>query len=128
MSNYTLDFESSLKEIEDKIDSIKATGIKTGMDVTDAVTKLEDQLSEEKKILYANLSRWERVQLARHPKRPYSSDYISRIPDFWLELHGERYFTDDIMKQLEDAVFQEFNYGSKKGEKDEKRKKGQIEP
>jgi len=95
MSNYTLDFESSLKEIEDKIDSIKATGIKTGMDVTDAVTKLEDQLSEEKKILYANLSRWERVQLARHPKRPYSSDYISRITDYWLELHGDRYFSDD---------------------------------
>ena len=95
MSNYTLDFESSLKEIEDKIDSIKATGIKTGMNVTDAVTKLEDQLSEEKKILYANLSRWERVQLARHPKRPYSSDYISRITDYWFELHGDRYFSDD---------------------------------
>ena len=95
MSNYTLDFESSLKEIEDRIDSIKATGIKTGMDVTDAVTKLEDQLSEEKKILYANLSRWERVQLARHPKRPYSSDYISRITDYWFELHGDRCFSDD---------------------------------
>ena len=95
MSNYTLDFESSLKEIEDKIDSIKATGIKTGMDVTDAVTKLEDQLLEEKKILYTNLSRWERVQLARHPKRPYSSDYISRITDYWFELHGDRYFSDD---------------------------------
>ena len=95
MSNYTLDFESSLKEIEDKIDSIKATGIKTGMDVTDAVTKLENQLSEEKKILYANLSRWERVQLARHPKRPYSSDYISRITDYWFELHGDRHFSDD---------------------------------
>ncbi len=95
MSNYTLDFESSLKEIEDKIDSIKAPGIKTGMDVSDAVTKLEDQLLEEKKILYANLSRWERVQLARHPKRPYSSDYISRITDYWFELHGDRYFSDD---------------------------------
>ena len=95
MSNYTLDFESSLKEIEDKIDSIKATGIKTGMDVSDAVRKLEVQLLEEKKILYANLSRWERVQLARHPKRPYSSDYISRITDYWFELHGDRYFSDD---------------------------------
>ena len=95
MSNYTLDFESSLKEIEDKIDSIKATGIKTGMDVTDAIIKLEDQLSEEKKFLYSNLSRWERVQLARHPKRPYSSDYISRITDYWFELHGDRYFSDD---------------------------------
>ena len=55
MSNYTLDFEASLKEIEDKIDSIKATGIKAGMDVSDAVSKLEDQLLEEKKILYLNI-------------------------------------------------------------------------
>ena len=95
MSNYTLDFESPLREIEDKIDSIKSTGIKTGMDVTEAVQKLEEQLTNEKKILYENLSRWERVQLARHPKRPYSSDYISRITDYWFELHGDRFFSDD---------------------------------
>ena len=95
MSNYTLDFESPLREIEDKIDSMKSTGIKTGMDVTEAVQKLEEQLNNEKKILYENLSRWERVQLARHPKRPYSSDYISRITDYWFELHGDRYFSDD---------------------------------
>ena len=95
MSNYTLDFESPLREIEDKIDSMKSTGIKTGMDVSEAVQKLEEQLTKEKKILYENLSRWERVQLARHPKRPYSSDYISRITDYWFELHGDRYFSDD---------------------------------
>jgi len=95
MSDYTLDFEAPLREIEDKIDSIKSTGIKTGMDVTEAVQKLEEKLTNEKKILYENLSRWERVQLARHPKRPYSSDYISRITDYWFELHGDRYFSDD---------------------------------
>ena len=95
MSNYTLDFESPLREIEDKIDSMKSTGIKTGMDVREAVQKLEEQLTNEKKILYENLSRWERVQLARHPKRPYSSDYISRITDYWFELHGDRFFSDD---------------------------------
>ncbi len=95
MSNYTLDFESPLREIEDKIDSMKSTGIKTGIDVTEAVQNLEEQLTNEKKILYKNLSRWERVQLARHPKRPYSSDYISRITDYWFELHGDRYFSDD---------------------------------
>ena len=95
MSNYTLDFESPLREIEDKIDSMKSTGIKTGIDVREAVQKLEEQLTNEKKVLYENLSRWERVQLARHPKRPYSSDYISRITDYWFELHGDRYFSDD---------------------------------
>jgi len=95
MSNYSLEFESPLREIEDKIDSIKTTGIKTGMDVSEAVQKLEEQLTNEKKILYENLSRWERVQLARHPKRPYSSDYIIRITDYWFELHGDRFFSDD---------------------------------
>ena len=95
MSNYILEFEAPLREIEDKIDSMKSTGIKTGMDVTEAIQKLEEQLNNEKKILYENLSRWERVQLARHPKRPYSSDYISRITDYWFELHGDRYFSDD---------------------------------
>ena len=58
MSNYTLDFESPLREIEDKIDSIKSTGIKTGMDVTEAVQKLEEKLTNEKKILYEKFRTW----------------------------------------------------------------------
>ena len=95
MSIYILDFEIPLREIEDKIDAMKSTGIKTGMDVSEGVEKLENQLSQEKQKIYANLNRWERVQLARHPKRPYSSDYISRITDYWFELHGDRYFSDD---------------------------------
>ena len=95
MSIYTLDFEIPLREIEDKIDAMKSTGIKTGMDVSEGVEKLENQLSQEKQKIYANLNRWERVQLARHPKRPYSSDYISRITNYWFELHGDRYFSDD---------------------------------
>ncbi|SVC39374.1 uncharacterized protein METZ01_LOCUS292228, partial [marine metagenome] len=95
MSIYILDFEIPLREIEDKIDTMKSTGIKTGMDVSEGVEKLENQLSREKQKIYANLNRWERVQLARHPKRPYSSDYISRITDYWFELHGDRYFSDD---------------------------------
>ena len=74
---------------------MKTTGIKTGMDVSEGVRQLEEQLSLEKKKIYENLTRWERVQLARHPKRPYSSDYISRITDYWFELHGDRYFSDD---------------------------------
>ena len=95
MSTFILEFEIPLKEIEDKIDAVKTTGIKTGMDVSEGVRQLEEQLSREKKKIYQNLTRWERVQLARHPKRPYSSDYISRITDYWFELHGDRYFSDD---------------------------------
>ena len=95
MSDYTLDFERPLFEIEEKIDALKSTGIKTGMDVSDGIKQLEEQLVEKRKIIYENLSRWERVQLARHPKRPYSSDLISRITDYWMELHGDRSFSDD---------------------------------
>jgi len=95
MSTFILEFEIPLKEIEDKIDAVKTTGIKTGMDVSEGVRQLEEQLSREKKKIYENLTRWERVQLARHPKRPYSSDYITRITDYWFELHGDRHFSDD---------------------------------
>ena len=95
MSDYILDFESPLREVEEKIDTLKSTGIKTGMDVSEGILQLEEQLIQKRKIIYKNLSRWERVQLARHPKRPYSSDLISRMADYWMELHGDRCFADD---------------------------------
>ena len=95
MADYTLDFEIPLLEIKEKIDSLISTGIKTGMDVSDGIKQLEEQLSEKRKNIYENLSRWERVQLARHPKRPYSGDLITRMTDYWVELHGDRNFSDD---------------------------------
>ena len=95
MSDYTLEFEIPLQEIEEKIYTLRSTGIKTGMDVSEGIIQLEQQLEEKRKVIYDNLSRWERVQLARHPKRPYSSDLISRMTDYWMELHGDRCFADD---------------------------------
>ena len=118
MSIYILDFEIPLREIEDKIDAMKSTGIKTGMDVSEGVEKLENQLSQEKQKIYANLNRWERVQLARHPKRPYSSDYISRITDYWFELHGDRYYADDPAMICGLAIIENLNLmiiGQEKG-------------
>ena len=95
MSVYSLEFELPLKELEDKIEALKSTGIKTGMDVSEGIAQLELKLAEKRKNIYDNLSRWERVQLARHPKRPYSSDFISRIIDNWMEIHGDRCYADD---------------------------------
>ena len=95
MSIYILEFEAPLKDIEDKIDAMKSTGIKTGVDVSEGVKKLEKELADKKNDIYKNLTRWERVQLARHPKRPYSADYIKNICNYWYELHGDRYFADD---------------------------------
>ena len=95
MSKYILDFEGPLQELEEKIESLHSMSMKTGVDVTSSIQQLEVELLAKKTSIYDNLSRWERVQLARHPKRPYSSDYIERIADEWIELHGDRYFSDD---------------------------------
>ena len=95
MSKYLLDFESPLREIEEKITSIRATGLKSGVDISQSVKQLEEKLERKEESIYSNLSRWDRVQLARHPKRPHTSDFIERMTDSFYELHGDRYFSDD---------------------------------
>ena len=94
-SKYILEFEQPLKDIEDRIENLKLSSINTGVDVSSALQKMEYELSEKRTEIYESLSRWERVQLARHPKRPYSVDYISKISNYWFELHGDRNFSDD---------------------------------
>jgi len=94
-SKYILEFEQPLKDIEDRIENLKLSSINTGVDVSSTLEKMKYELSEKRKEIYESLSRWERVQLARHPKRPYSIDYISKISNYWFELHGDRNFSDD---------------------------------
>ena len=96
MNDYILDFEEPLKKIVDKIESLKKSSVSTGIDVTQSISQLEKQLDNKKEEIYSNLSRWQKVQLARHPNRPYSSDYIERITDSWIELHGDRNYSDDL--------------------------------
>jgi len=96
MNEFLLDFEEPLKKIVDKIESLKNSSSSTGIDVTQSIYQLEQQLNNKKNEIYSNLSRWQKVQLARHPNRPYSSDYIKRITDNWIELHGDRNFSDDL--------------------------------
>ena len=95
MSKYILEFEKPLKDIEEKIESLRKTAVNTGVDVSDGILDLQDELREQQKNIYRNLSRWQRVQLARHPNRPHSTDYISGISDFFFELHGDRKYADD---------------------------------
>jgi len=96
MNEFLLDFEEPLKKIVDKIESLKNSSSSTGIDVTQSIYQLEQQLNNKKNEIYSNLSRWQKVQLARHPNRPYSSDYIKRITDNWIELHGDRNYSDDL--------------------------------
>jgi acetyl-CoA carboxylase carboxyl transferase subunit alpha len=85
-----LDFERPIIELEKKIEELK--GIK-GVD--EEVKRLKAQAEKLKKSVYSNLTRWQRVQLARHPRRPYPLDVIKLIKDEFVELHGDRRFADD---------------------------------
>ena len=95
MNKYILEFEKPLKNIEDKIESLRKTAINTGVDVSDGILNLQEDLREQKKNIYGNLSRWQRVQLARHPSRPHAVDFINGISDFFFEIHGDRKYSDD---------------------------------
>ena len=95
MNKYILEFEQPLKDIEEKIESLRKTAINTGVDVSDGIIALQEDLREQQKNIYGNLSRWQRVQLARHPNRPHSIDFINGISDFFFEIHGDRKYADD---------------------------------
>ncbi len=91
-----LDFEKPIQELEIKLEDAKKLGDDTGVDVQDTVDNIEKKLSGLKKEIYSNLSSWQRVQISRHPKRPYTLDYIDAICDGdFIELHGDRTVKDD---------------------------------
>ena len=91
-----LDFELPIKDIIDQIDKCKSIEDKTNVDTTKTFNLLQKKLHETKKSIYSNLTPWQRVQLSRHPNRPYTLDYIKNISgDSFLELHGDRNVSDD---------------------------------
>ncbi len=91
-----LDFELPIKELEDQLDTCMGIGKESDVDVTETCKQIEKKLSETRKEIYKNLTAWQRVQLSRHPNRPYTLDYINAIcGDSWLELHGDRTVKDD---------------------------------
>ena len=91
-----LDFEVPVKEVLDQIDKCKSIKNESDVDVTKTFNLLQKKLVETKKDIYKNLSAWQRVQLSRHPNRPYALDYINNIcGSSFLELHGDRNVKDD---------------------------------
>jgi acetyl-CoA carboxylase carboxyl transferase subunit alpha len=90
-----LDFERQIIELERRIEDLKNFTSAENIELTDELSRLEQKADKLRKKTYSNLSRWQRVQLARHPRRPYTLDYVSRIFDDFLELHGDRAFADD---------------------------------
>ena len=91
-----LDFEHELEELETQIEETKKIGNKTNSDVKEIVNNLKRKLTQKKKEIYKNLSAWQRVQLSRHPQRPYTLDYINYLSQgTFIELHGDRNISDD---------------------------------
>lgn len=95
MAKYILEFEKPLRELEEKIEATKVTALERGVDMSREIQSLQDKLAKASTDFYTRLTRWQRVQVARHPQRPYTMDYIQRITEHWFELHGDRHFGDD---------------------------------
>ncbi len=90
-----LDFEKPIVELEKKIQELKNFISDKKIDLSSEVRRLEDKLQHLKKDTYSNLTAWQKVQLARHPQRPYTLDYINMFMSDFIELHGDRAFADD---------------------------------
>jgi len=91
-----LEFELPIKELEDQLQKCQIIGEESDVDVTETCIQIQKKLDLAKKDIYKNLTPWQRVQLSRHPDRPYTLDYINAIcGDSFLELHGDRNFKDD---------------------------------
>ena len=95
MPEYYLEFEKPLADLERKIQELKAVASTGNLDAQEEIARLEEKALRLKRDIFTNLNRWQRVLLARHPQRPYSLDYIGRMAEEWLELHGDRQFRDD---------------------------------
>ncbi len=90
-----LNFEKPIVELEHKIHELRHFGSDKKIDLSSEVKRLEEKLDKLKKDIYGNLTAWQRVQIARHPQRPYTLDYISMIMTDFVEIHGDRAFADD---------------------------------
>lgn len=90
-----LDFEKPVAELESKLAELKKLADTTQVDVSEAVIRLEDSIIQLRKDTAQNLTRWQRVQLSRHPDRPYTLDYIELMCEEFIELHGDRTVRDD---------------------------------
>ena len=95
MNGFTLDFEKPIVELERKIEELKKASQEGNIDVSQELEQLKKKTLQLKKDIYGRLSSWQRVQIARHPSRPYTLDYIKLIMEDFVELHGDRFFSDD---------------------------------
>ncbi|MCX7988653.1 MAG: acetyl-CoA carboxylase carboxyltransferase subunit alpha [Thermodesulfovibrio sp.] len=92
---FYLDFEKPIQELELKIEELKKLSDDSDIDLSQEIKKLNKKLKELKVEIFSNLTPWQKTQIARHPERPYTLDYVSMIFDEFIEIHGDRRFGDD---------------------------------
>lgn len=92
---YLLEFEKPLVELEQKLDEMRTFNEETSADLAPEIKALEARVEELRQSIYQGLTRWQRVQIARHPLRPYTHDYIDALTDGFVELRGDRTYGDD---------------------------------
>src|SRR5689334_61449 len=93
MPKTVLDFEKPIVELESKIEEMRK--FSDSLDIAAEIKDLEGKAAQLRKTIYTGLTRWQKVQLARHPDRPYTLDYIGMMTSDFIELHGDRNFGDD---------------------------------
>ena len=93
--SYILEFEKPLRDLARQLDELRQQSVENNVDVRQEARSIERKIEKTQKEIYSNLTPWERVLLARHPKRPYALDYVSAICRGFQELHGDRQFNDD---------------------------------
>src|SRR5471032_1797045 len=92
---YVLEFEKPLRELVKQLDELRQQSIETNVDLAKEIHAIEGKIEAMQRDIYSNLSPWQKVQIARHPKRPYALDYIGMMCEDFQELHGDRQFNDD---------------------------------
>lgn len=95
MARAVLDFEKPLFELEQKIKEMEIMSTQSDVDMSPEIKKLKEKLTDLAEKTNKGLTRWQRVELARHPDRPHTSDYLERMTTLWTEIHGDRLFRDD---------------------------------
>ncbi|MBA4138370.1 MAG: acetyl-CoA carboxylase carboxyl transferase subunit alpha [Opitutus sp.] len=92
---YLLEFEKPLRELEKQLDALHQQSLENNIDMSAELGAIEGKLEQTRRDIYSSLTPWQRVQVARHPKRPYALDYIAALCTDFQELHGDRQFKDD---------------------------------
>jgi acetyl-CoA carboxylase carboxyl transferase subunit alpha len=94
-SEYILEFEKPLRDLDRQLESLNQLSLENKVDVSEEIAAIEKKIEATKRSIYSNLNAWQKVQIARHPKRPYALDYIGAVFQDFQELHGDRIFGDD---------------------------------